>query len=351
MSLRTVITHDLASLKKDWQRLWARTPHPHLSHEWHTAWHDHLRQGAEAHFVVAMDGDTVVGIAPLVLKTEGAGPKGLIKLRQLTFHGVHFVDEMDFLTDGRPETDRALSQATLEMSGWDVCELRRFQRESTVATTLCSTAAERHLGCQLSGIGVSPYLTITGDFDTYYASIGKEWRTHGERKRRKMEREAGGCRLEIVRQPNRELFHALKKLAQDRRDAGDTRRCPLLEPARFAFLESLLPVFNERGWWRIALLYAGDAITAYQICFELNQTAYLWSLAYHPDFEIYSPGKVLLRLHLEECFKEGMKEFDFMAGDESYKGHWTSAERQQVAVRVTRPVWKNRLANLWKKPA
>lgn len=351
MGMRTVITHDLASLKGDWQRLWGRTPHPHLSFEWHLLWHEHLRQGAKAYFVLAMDGDGVTGIAPLVIKQEAAGPKGLIKLKQLTFHGVHFVDAMDFLTDGRPETDSALSHAILEMGGWDVCELRRFQRESTSASSLCVTATEQKLGCHFSSVGVSPYLPITTDFDSYYAGVGKEWRTHAERKRRKMEREAGGCRLEIVRQPTSELLHALKKLAQERRDAGDTRRCPLLEPARFSFLEGLLPVFNERGWWRIALLYAGEAITAYQICFELNQTAYLWSLAYHPGFEIYSPGKVLLRMHLESCFQEGMKEFDFMAGDESYKGHWTRVEREQMAVRLTRPVWRNRLANLWKKSA
>jgi|GEM_PF-2379469 len=350
--MRTRTTHDLAALKPDWDRLWLRTPHPHLSHDWHMAWHRHLRYGDEAVFIVAeVEDGTVVGIAPLALGTEAAGPKGILKLKRLSFHGLHFVDAMDFLTDGRPETASALCQAILNLPGWEVCELRRLQHDAASATALQATAAGSRTTYTRADIGVSPYLPLEGSFDTYYAGLGKEWRTHAERKRRKMEREAGGARLEIVTAPDAAVFHAMKDLAQQRRDAGDLRRCPLLEPPRFAFLLDMLPVFAQRGWWRIALLYAGESLTAYQICFALNHTAYLWSLAYHPAFEIYSPGKVLLRMHLEACFQEGLQEFDFMAGDESYKGHWTQLQRQQIAVRLERPGWRNHLANLWQRAA
>jgi CelD/BcsL family acetyltransferase involved in cellulose biosynthesis len=34
-----------------------------------------------------------------------------------------------------------------------------------------------------------------------------------------------------------------------------------------------------------------------------------------------------MRLHIEHCFQTGMQEFDFMAGEEGYKSHWTDVRR------------------------
>jgi CelD/BcsL family acetyltransferase involved in cellulose biosynthesis len=340
------ITDDLMALREPWKLLWSRAGHPHMSYEWHLLWNRHLRGASRPVFIVARDGRDVKGIAPLVLDTVPAALSGVLKLRRLTFHGLHFVDAMDFLTDGDPETLQALCQAAIGLRDWDVCELRRLQSCSVTIPALSDASSAKAIAADTQVLGVSPYLPLEGDFDSYYASIGKEWRTQGERKLRKMEREAGGCRLEIITQPSLDLLFELRDLATKRRAAGDMRRCPLLDELRYQFLVDLLPEFTSLGWWRIAILRAGKALAAYQICFAVNGVAYLWSLAHHPEYETYSPGKLLLRLHLEACYKEGFKEFDFMAGDESYKGHWTKLERQQSGIQLTRPTWRLHLVRM-----
>ncbi len=62
---------------------------------------------------------------------------------------------------------------------------------------------------------------------------------------------------------------------------------------------------------------------------EIHHGRYYYLMpSHHPEWEKYSPGRLLLENLLQWCFAEGLKIFDFTGGGEAYKLEWASVEVQ-----------------------
>lgn len=61
--------------------------------------------------------------------------------------------------------------------------------------------------------------------------------------------------------------------------------------------------------------------------YEYSNIFYYYQVSHDPEFYKLSPGSVLLHLVLEDCCKRGLKEFNFLQGDENYKEGWTKKSR------------------------
>jgi hypothetical protein len=59
---------------------------------------------------------------------------------------------------------------------------------------------------------------------------------------------------------------------------------------------------------------------------------YGWFSAYNPAYAAYSPGRLSLELLLEDCFRRGHAEYDFLIGNESYKWYYATHTRLIAAV-------------------
>jgi CelD/BcsL family acetyltransferase involved in cellulose biosynthesis len=55
---------------------------------------------------------------------------------------------------------------------------------------------------------------------------------------------------------------------------------------------------------------------------------YYWIPAYDPEFNVLSPGRLMLHFMLRECYDRGGREFDFLVGDEDYKWHYATHVRR-----------------------
>jgi CelD/BcsL family acetyltransferase involved in cellulose biosynthesis len=57
---------------------------------------------------------------------------------------------------------------------------------------------------------------------------------------------------------------------------------------------------------------------------------------YEPLWSSKSPGLVLLARTVQDAFADGLREFDFLRGNESYKSDWARAERWTIQLRLWR---------------
>jgi len=323
--------------------------HIHHTHEWQLQWWRQFGVGRDLRIGVVEKSGCPVGIVPLFLETRRGGPLGLIQWRTGAFLGLNLVDSADIVTNGSPEASAAAVDLLMNMEGWHELDLRHFVTGSKTPEIIQKRVAPFGLGSTLERIDGSPFLPLSGSFDAYLTTLGTNWRQDSARQQRRLQKDVGAVELDVRHQVTPHDLQMLRDLAQRRRDAGDERRCPLLEPARMAFIQSLCEPFNDRGWWQLALLKVGGSIAAYHLGFQMKGTFFCWSVAHDPDFSKYSPGKILMRLHIEHCFQTGMQEFDFMAGEEGYKSHWTDVRRDNQALRIKRKNWRLKLADLWAK--
>ncbi len=78
--------------------------------------------------------------------------------------------------------------------------------------------------------------------------------------------------------------------------------------------------------WVYALML-GERIIAFSYEFQCNTNHITHRAAHDNDFSIYGPGKILLKEVIKDCFKNGMKVFDFGLGYARYKAEWADDNR------------------------
>jgi hypothetical protein len=106
------------------------------------------------------------------------------------------------------------------------------------------------------------------------------------------------------------------------------------------------------------LLDFNNLPVAYNIGFTLDGRFEGWHQGFDTQFSKLSPGAIAFMLFMEEYFKRGFHEVDFLRGDESYKNNWNSIPRKFLDIRVVKSsklisalffIWLPKLNRLWSK--
>jgi CelD/BcsL family acetyltransferase involved in cellulose biosynthesis len=89
---------------------------------------------------------------------------------------------------------------------------------------------------------------------------------------------------------------------------------------------------------RLGILdWQGEPVAA-QFWFTLDGRANIFKLAYDDRHRALSAGTVLSAAMFQHALEvDGVKEIDFLAGDDAYKQDWMSARRQRVGLVATDP--------------
>jgi len=75
-------------------------------------------------------------------------------------------------------------------------------------------------------------------------------------------------------------------------------------------------------------LQLNDTLIAVIYGFEFCNCFFYYQVAHDPSFKEAGPGSALLFLVIEDCCSRGVAEFNFLQGNESYKGVWTDDSRE-----------------------
>ena len=304
----------------------AHVPHPFLLHEWFRTWWDCFGAGRGLHIVVVRDGSGIVAIAPLM--TAHVQMYGLTVRKLDLLHNDH-TPRADCIVAGSPlAAYGAIWDALRDANDpWDVLQLSRLPDDSPTRLAFASLAQRDGYATGAWRGDNSPYLTLSGTWDGYHASLSAKFRSN-LRNRLSRLRAFGEPQLEILDAPEQIASareDALRLEASGWKDKAGTSIAS--DPSVHRFYSRRAERAAGRGWLRLMFLTVGGhrIATSYGSCFD--RRLFLFKTGYDPGYASCAPFKLLTYLAIERAFAEGLREIDFLGDAEPWKLEWTSASR------------------------
>lgn len=336
-------TEALDALRADWAELQAESAPDNvfLTAEWALAWWRHLGGGRRLRVLALREEGRVRAIVPLVEAPLGRRPALFRRLQTL---GTGLSDRLDWLVSGdpRPRVERALSHLLQSPRSWTVVELRELREQSPTIEAVRSACARLGLRVDVAPDSESPYLAIESDWETFFqARFGRERRQQMRRKARRLE-ETAQPSFSVVEHAGTvgAALERLTTIQQHDSYQGEQRNSIFASAAKRAFFAAVAADFARRGWLRLGVLDLAGRPAAFRFAFEYAGTYYDYYHGYDHSFSAQSPGQALLGHTMQECFRRGLREVDFLRGNEAWKAVWTDSRRRHLRVRVFRPGWR-----------
>ena len=305
----------------------AGVTHPFLCHEWFRTWWDCFGGGTRSlHLLIARRDGRIVAIAPLMReRTQSYG----VPVRKLDLVHNDHTPRADFVIAGPPDDAYgAIWQALHETHGeWDVLQLSRLPQDSATRPTIERLAGAARCSTGIWQGDVSPYLTLSGTWESYLASLSAKFRSNLRNRL---------SRLTKVGEPRLEVLDGADAIARGRDDAirleasgwkAQAGTSIQSDPAVERFYTLLAERATARGWLRLLFLTAGGRriATSYGSCYRGR--LFLFKTGYDPEYATCSPFKLLTYFAIQAAYAEGLTEIDFLGDAEPWKLEWTQASR------------------------
>jgi CelD/BcsL family acetyltransferase involved in cellulose biosynthesis len=352
--LRAEVVRDAAGLlrlRAAWSDLCgeARCGCLFLSPEWLIPWWEHFGDGRQPSCIALFEQDRLVGFLPLF--SESVRVAGL-PARRVAFlgDGATGCDYLDVLaTPGREAEVRSAALGALGELTWDVCDLDGLWRDSPTALHLAQLFPNgRAVRSSAAGLGgpsaevvrdarlrfVCPHIPLLGSYQEYLQGLG---RRENLRRREKWLFRQPGVSIEVARSPEEARVAVERFLDLHRaRWAVEGGSDGLADARHEAFHRAAVDQLAQRGWLRLYTLFAARRPVA-SVYGVVHAGKFLYyQSGYDPAWASKSVGLVLLARTVQDAYGEGLREFDFLRGDEAYKAQWARAERWTIHMRLFR---------------
>lgn len=102
----------------------------------------------------------------------------------------------------------------------------------------------------------------------------------------------------------------------------------------FNFYLDISEAFAKKHWLCLDFLMADDMPIAGIYGFTYDGKNYAYLSGWNPEFAEYGVGNIMVYGTIRRCIDLGLKEYDFLRGDEPHKFRWTSKWRQNYHVKI-----------------
>lgn len=329
----------LASYQDQWNHLLENCAShvPFLSFDYQQAWWQ-TRGGGEwpddsqLVLIGAFEDQKLVGIAPLF------HTKNILGKSALMFVGaIEVSDFLDFIVQPKdsPAFIRGLIDFLLnnpEIPHWEILDFYNILENSPSLDTLQSEAERRGWSHKQVRLQPSPYIPLPGDFEAYLAGIDKKQRHEIRRKLRNVEQDLAEPNLYFVQE--RENLHTETQAFIDMM-AQDPNKKDFLTDTMQEHIHNTAQIAFDNGWLQLAFFTLDGNKAAANMSFNFNDRLWLYNSGWDWEYRDYSPGWLLLAYLLQWANENGIEEFDFMRGDETYKYKFGGIDRYIYRVSLT----------------
>jgi len=317
------------NLKPAWDGLIssAALDNPFITHEWIRTWWESFGGDRTLHIIVVREGDTVIGIAPML---EGTERFYGFKLRKLTFIWNTHVPRCDFIVaGGRLDVYRALwDYIAAQCRRWDLLLLPQLPENSPTLTCFKELASASGFLVGTWSSDASPYLPISGTWEEYLETLPRKHRSNLQ---------SSTARLSLIGRVELEPFSAEIDDADMALDqafqmeaasawrgaiAGAMGRAPLADADVRTFYSKLVCVSGIRNLFQMHFLRVGDKRIAFNLSLRYANSMYLIKGGHLSEYSAYSPFNILASMNIENCFRQGLQRYDFLGGEEEWKSRW-----------------------------
>ncbi|HEY9380612.1 MAG TPA: GNAT family N-acetyltransferase [Burkholderiales bacterium] len=104
------------------------------------------------------------------------------------------------------------------------------------------------------------------------------------------------------------------------------------------FIHGWARICARNGWLRLGVAYIHNTPIAAQFWFTQQQRAYIFKLAYDASYARFSADMVLNAHMIQYSLEnDGVREIDYLAGDDSYKRAWLPYRRERIGLMMCNP--------------
>lgn len=327
-SMISVRETDFQEIKDEWMALEkeGHIPTVFQTYDWMETWWKHLGFRGRKLILAAYEDKELIGIAPLYISKLIV--KGVPIFNVVRLIGAGESDYQAFiLKGGREEIGLKALLAHLKDLKWDIFWLSDVYPESAtnfVISGVLKAAGFHYLSQQHTPC---PYIVLPRTFEEYKKVLSKSVGRNLSYYCNKIERQAG---FRFGKVSNSEISSGMEilfNLHSDRwRRAGEEG----------ALSETAVRNFHVEASHRLSqyldlkqLKLNGRVIaTTYSYDFNGKRCFYLPGM--DMDYQDFRLGTVMMAKGIKDAIECGLREFDFMRGDEEYKLHFTKTMRHNM---------------------
>ncbi|MDG4553804.1 MAG: GNAT family N-acetyltransferase [Candidatus Competibacter sp.] len=277
----------------------------------------------ELSILVVKKNDCVKALLPLVSK------RNILGGNDLHFLGTDFFPDPVGLicspTD-RDESVLVLKKYLLAISGWDRFIMNWVLQDEQIAWNLPSKC-----------ISTENFKTLPHDFNKLLGNFKKKKRYNLRAMARKF-LDAGGRMIASTDRSSYKYFLDILFLLHQKRAEERIHKSTFAGSRVEAFHQQLIHSTDRACFYGLLL---NQQIISVIYGFKFDNRFFYYQVAHDPDYADLSPGTVLLFFVIEDCCLKGVKEFNFLQGDESYKKIWTNESRALYRCVFSNKTWRS----------
>jgi CelD/BcsL family acetyltransferase involved in cellulose biosynthesis len=332
---------ELARRKSDWDRLAATDKRDGMfrGYDWNVLWLKHMAPRVTPHVLeITRASGEVVGIAPLCQRTY---KDSVFRFRSLGFTGreVTCGDFLDILA-APGYKDRVLS-CVLEyleqaLRRQELIVIGECLQESDTAHKLSEWVGAKKLRARWQEERAAPYIELPSSFDEYRRTLSRNTRSNLRRRERQFLEEQGYT-MERLRGPEEvlpQLPHLFRLHEARWRSLG--QKGVFVHPGFCEFLHAFIEEAHPQTETVLYMMCADDEPMAAILLFRWGETTMYYQSGWDPASPgaRLSPNLVLFGQAIGDAIAEGYRYFEFLRGDEPFKGKFTTTARPTTTLLV-----------------
>jgi CelD/BcsL family acetyltransferase involved in cellulose biosynthesis len=326
---------ELTSYESQWRGLVARSASTSVfdTFEWQSAWLESFWQGKEIKFLFFWEGDSLVGVAPLLANGSDGLPWCMAGSITSTAHQFGF--RSNVICAKQPERILQDLLHHLGQSGFPRLVFPDAMAGSPIARILPSAAGAAGLSCTVATGGVSPITYLRGNWESQLRTRSPHLAKEIHRKIRRFD--AAGRSEVVVVSAVDECEAAMSDILQvESRSWKANVSASLSGNPQLARLYATFAMRAARsGLLKSYVLYLDRRPVSYVFGVVVGNEYYAFKTSYDAAFRQLSPGIVVLNRVLRDAVDDGLTTVDWGPGTGMrWKDEFSNDARQHVHICV-----------------
>lgn len=310
---------DFLALEERWNDVLQRCDHTIFSTwEWLSTWWKHFGNDKRLVLLLPEENSKIIGIAPLMYSVHKMFG---LRMGKIEFIGTPDSDYNDFILAEKAEECIKLFVDYLNNlpEKWNCIELTDIPENAKCLSVLGKISKN------LKQVHACPYASLPKSCDTFLNNLRRKRRKDLRRNLRRLEER---FKVEFTSvQSYAEEMNMFFELHQRRWMSKGFTGAFANQKARSFHLD-IAKSFSQKGWLGLFMLKLSDKPAAALYGFKYRSKFYYYLSGFDPRYSRYSIANLLISHVIGKCIEEGLAEFDFMRGAETYKDRWNTNARQ-----------------------
>ncbi len=274
---------------------------------WLRTWWDIFGENHHPEILAGYHKRKLIGVAPLRIQEKTARFIG----------GENVCDYQDMIVASNHQDDffKAIF-AHLKEKGIRFLQLETLRPDSASLTELPNLAKQMGYAVICNQVAFSYEIKLPRTWKSYLYMLNGKQRHETRRKLRRMN-EAGHVQFRAIERLDEiseamDIFFSLFK-------ASRPDKSEFLTKQMMSFFRLMAQRMAQQGFLRMFFLDIDRIPAAGVMCFDYNDTIFLYNNGYNPQFSHLSPGFLSKVYTIRESIEQGKLRYDLLKGDEGYK--------------------------------